>query len=88
MFANVMPADPTPDPGVNRPKVIFSEHGLVAYQIKGITKWNNLVANILHHDAPPPTTLGDAIKGSKLNFFIGMVMMLIKLKGITNAATG
>ena len=64
-----MVADPTPDPGVNRSKVIFSEHGLVAYQIKGITKWSNLVANTLHHDAPSPTTLGDAIKGSKLNFF-------------------
>ena len=35
---------------------------------------------------PHPTTLGDMVKRSKLNFFRN-IMLHIKLKGITNAAT-
>ena len=37
----------------------FSEHGHVAYQIKGNHEFNNMVANILH---AYPMTLGDGIK--------------------------
>ena len=36
-------------------KCNFSEHGLVAYQIKGNRECNNMVANVLPVDPPPPT---------------------------------
>ena len=36
----------------------FSEHGHVAYQLKGITKCSGIVANFLPTDPPPPTTIG------------------------------
>ena len=37
IVANILPADGRPDPGdeVNRSNSFFSEHGHVAYQIKG-----------------------------------------------------
>ena len=62
----------------------FSEHGHVAYQIKGNHELSSMVANILHTDPPPPMTLGD---GDKIELFHNMVMLHIKIKGITNAAT-
>ena len=59
----------------------FSEHGHVAYQIKGNQKCSNMVANILPADPRDP---GDVVK---IQFFQNMDMLHIKLKGITNAAT-
>ena len=46
----------------------FSEHGNVAYQIKGNHQRSNMVANILPADPPPPDPR-DGFKRSKLNFF-------------------
>ena len=63
MEANILPADPLlppPNPwgGVKMSKLTFSEHGHVAYQIKGNRKGSNMVANILPAILPPPLTLG------------------------------
>ena len=49
----------------------FSEHGHVAYQIKGITKCSNMTANILLAEPPPPPpppTLGIGSIGKNLTF--------------------
>ena len=60
---------PQPQP---RGKVIsqystFSEHGHIAYQIKGITKCSNIAANILHADPlPPPYVMG--LKGQNSTY--------------------
>ena len=62
----------------------FSEHGVVAYQIKENYECSNMVANILPIDTPDP---GDGVNRSKFNFFQNMVMLHIRLKRITNAAT-
>ena len=55
------------------------EHGHATYQVKGNHECNNMVANILHAD-PPPLWGG-------IQLFQSMVMLHIKLNGITNAAT-
>ena len=50
-----LPADPLPPhapDSVNRST--FSEHGHVAYQIKGNHECSNMVANILQADPPSP----------------------------------
>ena len=44
-----------------------------------------MAANILLEDPPPPLTLG--VKRSEFTFFQNMVMLYIKLKGITASAT-
>ena len=62
----------------------FSEHGVVAYQIKENHECSNMVANILPTDTPDP---GDGVNRSKFNFFQNMVMLHIRLKRITNTAT-
>ena len=62
----------------------FSEHGHVAYQIKGNQVCSTMVANIL--PTVPDLTLGVGSKGQNSTFSY-IVMLHIKLKGITNAAT-
>ena len=82
MVANILPADnPTlvmESVGQNK---TFSEHGVVAYQIKENHECSNMVANILPADNP---TLGSVGQNS---FFLNMVLLHIKLKRITNTAT-
>ena len=64
---------------------LFSEYSDVAYQIKGNGACSNMVANIL--PATPTPNPGCWVKSSKFNFFQNMVLLHIKLKGITNAVT-
>ena len=85
MVANILPTDPppphAPDPremGSIGQMSTFSEHGHIAYQIKGNHEFSNMVANI------PSMTPGD---GVKIQLFQNTVMLHIKLKGTTNAAT-
>ena len=65
----------------------ISENGHVAYQLKGITKCSSIVANFLPTDPPPLTTIGRRDQEVKIQLFQNMVMLHIKLKEITNAAT-
>ena len=85
MVANILPAD-TPTLGMESvgQNPTFSEHGHVAYQMKENHECRNMVANILPTDTPDP---GDRVNRSKFNFFQNMVMLHIRLKRITNAAT-
>ena len=66
MVANIMPTDP-PHPGGQKVKnSTFSEHGHIAYNIKGNHKCSNMVANILPaapHPSPDPR-----VKRSNLTF--------------------
>ena len=80
MVANILPAalPPLPDPRVKRSNLTFAEHDHVAYQIKGNRECSNKVANIL-----PAATLSP--QKVKIQLFQNMVMLHIK--GITNAAT-
>ena len=51
MVDNILPTDPPPDPrgmGSIGQKSTFSEHGHVAYQIKGNHEFSIMMANILH----------------------------------------
>ena len=54
----------------------FSEHGHVAYQIKGNHKCSNMVANVLPADPTHPHDPGVGVKRSKFNFFIKLNEML------------
>ena len=45
---------PVPGVGVKKVKIQLSEHGHIAYQIKGNPECSNMVANILPTDPPPP----------------------------------
>ena len=74
-FASNLPFDPGYSGKMS--KVTFSEHGHVAYQIKG----NH---SILLQDLP--LTQGLVSKGLN-STFQNIVMLHIKLKGITNAAS-
>ena len=79
MVANILPAaPPPPDPRVKRSNLTFAEHDHVAYQIKGNRKCSNMVANILPAAPLSPQKV-------KIQLFQNMVMLHIK--GITNAAT-
>ena len=62
----------------------FSEYGHAAYEIKENQERSSMVANILSVDIPDP---GDGVSRSKFYFFQNMVMVHIKLKSITTAAT-
>ena len=64
----------------------FSEHGHVAYQIKDNHECSNMEENILPAD-PPPLDPGDEVSRSKSHFFQNMVMLHVKFKRITDAAT-
>ena len=80
MVSNILPANPTPLPGVKN--LNFTEHGHAAYQSKMNHKCHNLVANYLPADHPPYPG-GQKVK---IQLFQNMVMLHINLKGITFAA--
>ena len=89
MVANILPSDPTLSTlgvGSKGRNSTFSEHGHVAYQIKGNHECSNLEANILPADLTPTPTLGMRSKGQN-SILQNMVMLHIKLNGSTNAAT-
>ena len=71
-----------------RPKTAFSEYGHFAYQIKGNDTYSNMLVNILPVDPHDPRGGGGGgrCQKVKLQLFQNMVMLHIKLKGITNAA--
>ena len=62
----------------------FSEYGHVAYQIKADDAGSNMVANILPTDTPSTQGVGAKVK---LYIFLKVVMLHIKLKLTTLAAT-
>ena len=79
-----IPPPPRPQ-GSKDQNSTFSEHGHVAYQIKGNHKCSNMVANIIIFSRrSPPRPQGSK---DQIQLFQNMVMLHIKLKGITNAAT-
>ena len=84
MIANILHAYPSPIALGDGSKLTFSEHGHVAYQIKGNHNCNNLVANLKPSDPLPHQTLW--VKKSKFNFFQNMVMLHNKLKGMEHRA--
>ena len=55
--------------GVKRLNSTFSEHGHIAYQIKGNHERSKLVAIILPADPPPPTPPGVGVSRSEFNIF-------------------
>ena len=62
--------DCDPGDGINRSKFnLFQNMVIVAYQIKGITKCSNTVANILAADPLPPPP-GDWISRSNSTFSV------------------
>ena len=65
MVANILPRDSTPSPHPGGQNSTFSEHGHVAYQIKGNHKCSNMLANILPADPLDP---GVWSKGHNTNF--------------------
>ena len=88
MIANILPADPHPLAlgfGSFGQKLTFSEHGHVAYHIKGNHEMqhygNNFFCPLTPHD---PSGWGRKVK---IELFQNMVVLHIKLKKITNAAT-
>ena len=78
------PPSPDPEDRVKGRILTLSEHGHVAYQIKGNQVCSTMVANILL--AVPDLALGVGSKGQN-STCSHIVMLHIKLKGITNAAT-
>ena len=85
MVANILPTIP-PDPrgiGSIGQKSTFSEHGHVAYDIKGNHEFSNMKANILHSYPYPYDPRGWV----KIHLFQTMVMLHIKLMGTTIEAT-
>ena len=94
--ANICPEMPTPSPrpwgwGQKVKMQLFQNMVKLHIKIKENHECSNVVANILPADPPPPTYNPDPVDGiSRLKnsvFFQYMVMLLIKLKRITNAAT-
>ena len=90
--ANILPADPPPHhtnlgDGVKRSKFSFSEHSMLhIYQINENHECSNMVAYILLAD-PPPHNLRGWDQKVKIQLLKNTVMLHIKLKRITNAAT-
>ena len=58
MVASILPAAPSPDPGVKGTNITFAEHGHVAYQIKGNRECSNMVTHILPAAPPLPPNPG------------------------------
>ena len=98
---NILPADPTPltlGLGSKGQYSTFSEHGHVAYQIKGEKNLEVVIFHIklmgLEHRAPykhifcPYTHTGTLGLGQKVKtyFLLKVVMLHIKLKGIEHRA--
>ena len=76
-----------PGDGVSCQNSFFTEHGHVAYQIKKNYECSNMVANFASRPQIPQDhkVWGQNVK---IQLFQNIVMLHIKLKGITNAATG
>ena len=66
--------------GGARPKLIFSEYGHVAYQIKADYFCNNMVANILPTDTP--STQGVGSKGQTI-YFCESSHVAFQVKGLS-----
>ena len=83
----ILPADPHfLTLGMGSKFNLFSEHGHVAYQIKGNLKCSNMEANIFWLQFPPlPPDPGGLM--IKIQLFQNMFMLHNKSNGITNAAT-
>ena len=86
MVEIIYPQTSLPRPWGRGQNPTFSEHGHVAYQIKLNHECSNMVATSLPATAlsPSPQPFGAV---SKFNFFLNMVKLHIKLKGMTHAAT-
>ena len=84
MLAKNLPADhPSATLGVGVIIKLFSEHGHVAYPIKGNDACSNMVSNIFTRRPQPRNPRG----GVKIQLLQNMVLLQIKLSEITNAAT-
>ena len=85
MVANILSTDTPSTQGVGSKgqTLSFSESSHVAYQIKADHTGGNIVANILPTDTP--STQGVGSKGQTI-FFLKVVMLHIKLKGIEHRA--
>ena len=66
-----------------RPKFNFSEYGQVAYQIEGNDNCSNIEAHILSLHTPLTLKVGSKVKTC---FFLKIVMLHIKLKGMEHRA--
>ena len=94
MVANISPGESIPTPitltlrlGSKGQNSNFSEHGHVAYQIKGNHEMQQHGSKYFARRHPPqPKTLGDG-KKVKIQPFQNMVVLHIKLMKFTNAAT-
>ena len=75
----------TPTLGSKGQNSTFSEHGRVAYQIKGNHECSNIVANILPADTNPPPRPWGCGQKVKFQLFQNIAMLHIKLNGITIA---
>ena len=77
MVANILPTDP--GDGVNRSKLNFFRTWSCCISFKDNHKWSNMVADML----PPTQGMGSG----QNSIFQNIVVLHIKLKRITNAAT-
>ena len=86
MLLNILPTYTplTQRVGSKGQTIYFSESGHVAYQIKADDAGSNMVANILPTDTPLIRGWGQKVK---LYIFLKVVMLHIKLKLTTLAAT-
>ena len=75
MVANILPHTSSP-----WSKSTFSEHGHVAYQIKGNQQMQQHGSK--YFARRPISDPRDGVNRAKLNFFQNMAMLHIKLKGI------
>ena len=82
MEANILPNDR--GWGQKVKLYLFSESSHVAYQIKANDAGSNTVANILPTNTP--STKGVGSKGQTIYYFLKVVMLHIKLKGIEQRA--
>ena len=79
MVANFLPVAPFPTLGVGSKGQPFSEHGNVAYQIKGNNQCINMQAHILSLYTSAIFGVGSKVKTF---FFLKVVMLHIKFKGM------
>ena len=85
MIANILHAYPSPIALGDGSKLFFSEHGHVAYQIKGNHNCNNLVANLKPSDPPPPPPDpgGQKVKMQLFQNRVGVIKIVINCNLIT-----
>ena len=83
MVANILPTETPSTQGSKGQTVSFSESSQIAYQIEADEAGSQMVANCLPTDTP--STHGVGSKGQTI-FFLKVVMLHIKLKGIEHRA--